>query len=193
MATPNQMPVADSRHVLIGVCGGIAAYKMCEVVSTLVKRGDQVTVAMTRDATRFVGEVTFQSLSSRHVFTDPWAHPESMESPHIALARKADVMLVAPCTMDMLARLVAGRADDAVSLLVASIDRSRCPVLLAPSMNETMLSQPATQRNIGQLEQDGFQVIKPAEGWQACRTEGVGRLPEPEVLVKALDSAVQSP
>ena len=132
MATQNR--TSESRQILIGICGGIAAYKMAEVVSTLVKRGDEVTVAMTRDATRFIGEVTFQSLSGRPVYTDPWSHSESLESPHIALARQADVMLVSPCTMDMLARLVAGHADDAVSLLAASIDRSVCPVLLAPSM-----------------------------------------------------------
>ncbi len=180
----------DPGRILIGVCGGIAAYKMCEVVSTLIKRGDDVTVAMTRDATRFVGEVTFQSLSSRPVYKDPWGHPEALESPHISLARQADVMLIAPCTMDMLARLVSGHADDPVSLLAASIDRSRCRVLLAPSMNETMLSQPSTRRNLAQLQDDGFDVIEPEEGWQACRSEGAGRLPEPAVLISALDEAL---
>ncbi|MEE2906469.1 MAG: flavoprotein [Planctomycetota bacterium] len=190
MASPTQ--ASQSKRILIGVCGGIAAYKIAEVVSTLVKRGDDVTVAMTRDAQRFVGEVTFQSLSGRLVFTDPWRHVESVESPHIALARESHVMLIAPCTMNMLARLVAGRADDPVSLLAASIDRSQCPVLLAPSMNETMLDQPATQRNLKQLDQDGFTVIEPATGWQACRTEGAGRLPEPGDLVAAIDACFRS-
>ncbi|MCH2134343.1 MAG: hypothetical protein MK116_11385 [Phycisphaerales bacterium] len=180
----------SSKRILIGICGGIAAYKVAEVVSTLVQRGDDVTVAMTRDARRFVGIATFQSLSGRPVFVNPWRHPESPESPHIALAKEADLMLVAPCTMDMAARLVAGRADDAVSLLVASIDRSRCPVLLAPSMNETMLNQPATQRNLQTLASDGFSLVDPGSGWQACRADGAGRLPEADQLVASIDSAL---
>lgn len=176
--------------ILIGICGGIAAYKMAEVVSTLVKRGDHVTVAMTRDARRFVGQVTFESLSGRPVFRNPWKHVESHESPHIALARQARLMLIAPCTMDMLSRLSTGRADDPVSLLAASIDRSHCPVLLAPSMNETMLNQPSTRRNLSMLEGDGYRILDPESGWQACRTDGAGRLPEPARLIEAIDSAL---
>ncbi|MBG83153.1 MAG: phosphopantothenoylcysteine decarboxylase [Phycisphaerae bacterium] len=185
--------ITDSNEhgtILIGICGGIAAYKMAEVVSTLVKRGDRVTVAMTRGARRFVGPVTFESLSGRPVFRNPWKHAESHESPHIALARQASLMLIAPCTMDMLSSLSTGRADDPVSLLAASIDRSCCPVLLAPSMNETMLNQPSTRRNLSVLEDDGFQILAPESGWQACRTEGAGRLPEPAQLVQAIDSAL---
>ena len=180
------MPVSETTslepRILIGICGGIAAYKVAAVVSALAQENEAVTVAMTRDSERFVGETTFASLSGRPVFRDPWTHQESPDSPHIALARSARVMLVAPCTMDMLGKLVMGRADDPVSLLAASIDRSVCPVLLAPSMNQTMLQQPATQRNLKVLEQDGFTIISPGTGWQACRTEGAGRMAEPEEL-----------
>jgi len=187
------MPTTETKdgthRILIGICGGVAAYKMGEVVSTLVQAGHQVTVAMTRNAKRFVGPVTFRSLSGREVFINPWKHPESPESPHIAMARDADVMLVSPCTMDMLSKLVAGRADDAVSLLAASIDRSSCPVLLAPSMNATMLRQPATQRNMATLAEDGFTILSPGEGWQACRTDGAGRMPEPSELIASIESA----
>jgi phosphopantothenoylcysteine decarboxylase/phosphopantothenate--cysteine ligase len=174
------------RRILIGISGGVAAYKMADVVSRLIQGGDEVTVAMTRDAQRFVGKVTFASLSGRPVMTNPWKHPQSPESPHITLARETDLMLIAPATMNMLAKLTAGLADDAVSLLAASIDRKSCPVLVAPSMNETMLQQPATQRNLKALEADGFVVLTPDTGWQACRTTGAGRLPEPAALVDAV-------
>ena len=187
------MPASETsksqRRILIGICGGVAAYKMGEVVSTLVQSGHQVTVAMTRNAKRFVGPTTFRSLSGREVFINPWKHVESPESPHIALARESDVMLISPCTMDMLSKLVAGRADDAVSLLAASIDRSSCPVFLAPSMNATMLQQPATQRNLATLVEDGFRIISPSTGWQACRTDGAGRMPEPAELIASIESA----
>tara|TARA_B100001059_G_scaffold83498_2_gene81580 strand:+ start:29235 stop:29804 length:570 start_codon:yes stop_codon:yes gene_type:complete len=188
MDSPSQSN--EQPTILIGICGGIAAYKMAEVVSTLVKRGEHVTVAMTRDARRFIGQVTFESLSGRPVFRNPWKHSESHESPHIALARRAKVMMIAPCTMDMLSRLSTGRADDPVSLLAASIDRSICPVLISPSMNETMLNQPSTRRNLSILKEDGFHVLEPDSGWQACRTDGAGRLPEPVRLVEAIDSAL---
>ena len=101
-------------------------------------------------------------------------------------------MLVAPCTMDMLAKLATGRTDDPVSLLASAIDRQTTPVILAPSMNATMLQQPATERNVAQLASDGFTILEPAEGWQACRTSGKGRMPEPEVLLEAIKATLAS-
>jgi phosphopantothenoylcysteine synthetase/decarboxylase len=95
-------------------------------------------------------------------------------------------MLIAPCTMDMLAKLACGRTDDVVSLIASAIDLKKQPVLLAPSMNEVMWQQPSTQRNLRQLEKDGFHIIQPGSGWQACRTEGIGRLPEPDELLAAV-------
>lgn len=182
----------DDRVILIGVTGGIAAFKMASLVSELVQEGRSVVVAMTEAATRFVGPLTFQSLTGREVVTCPWTASEGRESPHIHLARCADAMLIAPCSMDMTAQLATGRCDNAVSLLAASIDRSRTPVLLAPSMNETMLDQPATRRNLAQLAEDGFRIIEPNPGWQACRTSGRGRLPEPEELHESLREALAS-
>ena len=96
------------------------------------------------------------------------------------------MMLIAPCTMDMLAKLAHGRADDVVSLIASAVDWSRQPMLIAPSMNEVMWNQPATQRNVAQLRADGCRIIEPAEGWQACRTEGIGRLAEPVVIIEAV-------
>ncbi|MCA9283894.1 MAG: hypothetical protein KDA22_01675 [Phycisphaerales bacterium] len=178
------------QRVIVGLTGGIACYKIAHVVSALAQAGVETTVAMTESATRFVAPLTFQALSGRPVFTSAWEHVDAHDPQHIRLARAADVMLVAPCTMDALARLAHGRADDIVSLLVAAIDRGRQTVLVAPSMNEVMYHQPATQRNLRQLAEDGFEIVAPASGWQACRTEGVGRLPEPPVLLAALDAAL---
>lgn len=197
MATePTSTGPADTafrdRRVIVGLSGGIACYKLANVVSALAQGGAEVTVLMTDAATRFITPLTFQALSGRPVYTDQWTHVESQDPQHIHLARRAEAMLIAPCSMDMLARLATGRTDDVVSLIVSAIDRARQPVLLAPSMNEVMYRQPATQRNLGQLREDGFEVIEPASGWQACRTEGVGRLPEPEALLAALATRLNS-
>jgi phosphopantothenoylcysteine decarboxylase/phosphopantothenate--cysteine ligase len=181
----------SSRRILLGLTGGIACYKMASVVSALVQRGAEVTVAMTESAARFVAPLTFQALSGRPVYTSPWDHVEAHDPQHVDLARRTEVALVAPCSMDMLAQLAGGHAADVVSLIVAAIDRARTPVLLAPSMNAVMLAQPATRRNLAILREDGFEVVEPAEGWQACRTEGAGRLPEPEALVEAVTAALR--
>ena len=176
--------------LLVGVTGGIAAYKTAALVSLLVQRGDEVTVAMTEAATRFVGTATFQALSGRAVYLDPWTCLDDPTSQHVSLAARIDAMIVAPCSMHSLANFAAGFAGDAVSLLVAAIDRQRVPVLLAPAMNATMLAQPATQRHLTTLNEDGFTILEPATGWQACRTEGRGRMPEPEEMGRAIAEAI---
>lgn len=180
----------DGARVIVGVAGGIAAYKTCTVVSRLAQDGAHVTVLMTDAAARFVSPLTFQALSARPVYTSAWEHVESNDPQHIALARAAECVLVAPCTMDCLARLAAGFADDIVSLVLAAVDRGRTPVLLAPSMNETMWNQPATRRNVEQLARDGYTIVSPGEGWQACRTVGVGRMAEPEELIRVVRDAL---
>ena len=174
----------EGRRIVVGVCGGIAAYKTCHVVSALAQRGAEVTVAMTEAATRFVTPLTFQALSGRPVFTSQWDQFDDADPQHVRLAHELDLVLVAPCTMNTAARLVAGFADDAVTSILAAVDRTRVPVLLAPSMNAEMWNQPATRRNLEGLATDGFQVIEPGEGWQACRRSGPGRLPEPEELLQ---------
>ncbi|MBI1304147.1 MAG: hypothetical protein GC172_10225 [Phycisphaera sp.] len=184
-------PVVDGRSIAIGVCAGIASYKVCSVVSALAQCGAEVTVAMTSDAQRFVTPLVFQSLSGRPVIASPWESASPADPQHIKIASALDLCLIAPCTMDMLARLASGRCDDAVSLLAASIDRARTPVLLAPSMNEAMWRQPATQRNLAILRGDGFAILDPASGWQACRAVGPGRLPEPDDLLDAVAHALR--
>ena len=177
-------------RVLVGVCGGIAAYKTATLVSRLAQRGADVRVCMTDAATRFVAPLTFQSLSANPVYTSTWEHIESQDPQHISLARGVDVAVVAPCTMDCLARLATGRADDVVTLILSAVDRSKAPVLLAPAMSAVMWSQPATRRNMTQLVEDGFRIVGPAEGWQACRAVGPGRMVEPEELLEAVAGVI---
>lgn len=187
---PDALATLKGRRIAIGVGGGIACYKMASVVSTLAQAGVEVHVAMTDAATRFVTPLTFEALAGRPVHTSVWEQADRSDPQHIRLAKSIDLFLVAPCTMDLLAKCVHGLADDPVSLLVASIDRTTTPVLLAPSMNQVMWEQPATRRNAAQAEADGFKVLAPGSGWQACRTVGAGRLPEPDDLVEAIAVAL---
>jgi phosphopantothenoylcysteine decarboxylase/phosphopantothenate--cysteine ligase len=172
------------------VTGGIAAYKTCTLVSRLAQGGCTVTVAMTESATRFVTPLTFQALSARPVYTSAWEHIESQDPQHISLAGSVDIAVVAPCTHDTLARLASGRADDVVTLILSAMDRRRAPVLLAPAMNSVMWAQPATQRNVKALVEDGFEIIGPGDGWQACRHVGPGRMSEPDEILDAMGRAI---
>lgn len=178
------------KPIIVGVTGGIAAYKTATVVSKLAQAGAEVTVLMTEPATRFITPLTFQALSGRPVYTSQWQHVESHDPQHISLARRAAAVLVAPATMDTIARLAAGRAGNIVTVVLSAVDRNATPVLLAPSMNDTMWHQPATRRNVARCVEDGFQMVGPDAGWQACRTEGDGRMAEPETLLAALSHAV---
>ncbi len=178
--------------VIVGVGGGIACYKVAHVVSRLVQGGAEVTVVMTESATRFVAPLTFQALTGRPVYSSPWEHLEAHDPQHVQLARSAALMLVAPATMDLIACLAQGRAEDAVCLVAAAMDWSRQPMLVAPSMNEAMWNQPSTRRNVAQLRTDGWSIIEPVAGWQACRTEGVGRLAEPETILEAVTGALDA-
>ena len=188
MATYNTVMQTDHdvRHVLVGVTGGIAAYKTAALVSMLVQQGHHVNVAMTSAATKFVGAATFEALSGRPVYVDTWTTIDDATSQHVSLANRADIMIVAPCSMNSIAKFAHGFAGDALSLLVAAIDRSRVPVLLAPAMNAVMWSQPSTQRNLDMLRSDGFTIVEPTHGWLACRTDGCGRMPDPDELAAAI-------
>ena len=174
------------RRIIVGLTGGIACYKVANVVSALAQGGAEVTVAMTDAAQRFITALTLQALSGRPVYTSQWKHVEASDPQHVALARAADLMLIAPCSMDMLAKLAIGRTDDVVSLVASAVDLERQPILLAPSMNAVMWGQKSTQRNLELLRADGFDIVEPASGWQACRTFGIGRLAEPETLLAAV-------
>lgn len=180
----------SGKRIVLGVSGGIAAYKSAALTSRLAQAGAHVTVLMTESATRFVTPLTFEALSARPVYTSPWQHTESHDPQHINLARNAHIAVVAPCSMNTLAKLATGRCDDVVTLVLSAIDRAKTPVLLAPSMNTEMWNQPSTQRNLAQLKSDGFRFIDPGTGWQACRASGPGRMAEPDDIFEAIASAV---
>ena len=170
-------------EVLLGVCGGIAAYKVCSVVSDLVQQGAGVQVAMTRSARRFVGPQTFQALSGRRVFTSMWRAPGYDGQQHIQLSETADLVVIAPATANIIAKAATGLADDLVSTMVLSAD---CPVMFCPAMNTRMWEHPAVQHNVQLLRDRGAMIIDPDAGWLACRTQGSGRLPEADTLVAAI-------
>jgi len=183
-------PHFEGKSILIGISGGIAVYKVCTIVSRLAQAGAQVTVAMTPSATKFVSPITFQALSGNAVYASSWEHIESKDPQHISLADRCDAAMVAPCTMNTLANLVQGRTDDVVSLILSAIDRKKTPVLLAPAMNDSMWNQPSNQRNIKTAVSDGFTLVGPGTGWQACRHTGTGRMSEPEACIEAFARAI---
>ena len=168
-----------SKSLLLGITGGIAAYKAAELVRLLVKADIDVQVVMTAAACQFITPVTMQALSGKPVFIDMWDSSVSNGMPHIELSRNADAILVAPASADFLAKLVQGRADDLLSTLCLARD---CPLLVAPAMNKQMWENPATQRNIAQLKADGISLLGPDSGEQACGEVGLGRMLEAEAL-----------
>lgn len=190
MTSAQQPDVLRGRAIVVGVTGGVSAYKSATLVSRLAQAGCSVTVLMTDAATRFVAPLTFQALSGRPVYTSQWEHIDAADPQHIALARACDCMIVAPCTMDCMARLACGLTDDVVCLVAAAVDRKSTPLLLAPAMNEVMWSQPSTKRNAETLAGDGYELIGPDDGWQACRAVGPGRMSEPEELLERVAQAV---
>ncbi len=180
----------EGKSILVAISGGIAVYKVCTIVSRLAQAGASVTVAMTPAATKFVTPTTFQALSGNPVYTSSWEHIESKDPQHISLADRCDAAIVVPCTMNTLANLVQGRTDDVVTLILSAIDREQVPVLLAPAMNDKMWTQPSTQRNVKAAVEDGFTLVGPGTGWQACRHTGTGRMSEPEDCIQAIARAM---
>lgn len=171
------------KRIVLGVTGGIAAYKAAELVRLLLKQGAEVQVAMTEGAGHFVTATTFQALSGRPVFTDQWDDRMPNAMAHIDLSRQADLIVVAPASADFLARVALGLADDLLATMVLARD---CPLLVAPAMNRQMWENPATRRNVTQLRADGVGILGPASGEQACGEVGAGRMLEPEEVVDAV-------
>jgi phosphopantothenoylcysteine decarboxylase/phosphopantothenate--cysteine ligase len=171
------------KRIVLGVTGGIAAYKAAELVRLLVKEGASVQVVMSAAATHFVTPVTFQALSGQPVFTDQWDPRVANNMAHIDLSRAADLLLVAPASADFLAKLANGLADDLLTTLVLARD---CPLLVAPAMNRQMWENPATVRNLATLRSDGVLIVGPGSGDQACGEIGPGRMLEAEEIRDAL-------
>ena len=167
----------DRKRIIVGVSGGIAAYKACSVVRQLAEAGHQVRVIPTESALRFVGAATFEALSGEPVHTDVWQ--DVPEVPHVQIGKQADLIVVAPATADVLARAAHGRADD---LLTATLLTARCPVLFAPAMHTEMWLHPATVDNVATLRRRGAVVLEPASGRLTGSDTGAGRLPEPEEI-----------
>lgn len=177
---PQAAPSLDGYFVIVGLTGGIAAYKVAQTVSNLVKLGGQVQVVTTRSGKKFVGPATFQALTGREVLSSLW-HRQSIHALHVELAGGADLILVAPATANIIGKTANGIADDLLSCLIIAAD---CPVVFAPAMNDRMWLNPIVQDNVKYLKDKGYQFIGPAEGRLVCGDQGIGRLLEPEQIVQ---------
>jgi phosphopantothenoylcysteine decarboxylase / phosphopantothenate---cysteine ligase len=174
-----------SKKIVLGITGGIAAYKAAELVRLLIKANYDVQVVMTESACQFITPVTMQALSGKPVFTGMWDSSIDNGMPHIELSRDADAMVIAPATAEFVAKLLHGRADDLLSTLCLARD---CPLLVAPAMNKQMWENPATQRNFAQLIADNITVLGPGSGEQACREVGLGRMLDPDELMRDINA-----
>ena len=179
-----------AKKIVLGITGGIAAYKAAELVRLLVKSNIEVTVVMTKAACQFITPVTMQALSGRPVFIGMWDSSIANGMPHIELSRDADAILIAPASADFIAKLVHGRTDDLLSTLCLArgSDTKPCPLLVAPAMNKQMWENPATQRNIAQLRTDNVSILGPDSGDQACGEIGPGRMLEPDELMAEINA-----
>jgi len=177
---PSAAPVLKGRELIVAVCGGIAAYKVADLVSKLVQLGAGVSVVMTAEAQKFVGSLTFEALSGRPVRTSAFELVDTSDPQHISLTERADLMLVAPATANVIAKVACGLTDDLVSLMISA---AACPVVFAPAMNNRMWDHPIAQQNVARLQEIGYRFIGPEAGWLACRNVGAGRLTEPPQIV----------
>ncbi|MEZ6068146.1 MAG: flavoprotein [Planctomycetaceae bacterium] len=179
----------QNRELLIGVSGGIAAYKTADLVSKLVQRGAQVSVIMTDAATKFVGPTTFEALTGRPVYTSLFDPREHFIGEHIGLARRAELLLIAPATAQMIASLAHGLAGDLLTTAALAVN---CPIIVAPAMNADMWAKPAVQRNVQQLIDDGIEIAEPGEGWLSCGIKGAGRMAEPAELLQLINTRLSA-
>jgi len=174
------------KNIVVGISGGIAAYKACDLVSRLVQRGAQVHVIMTRNATEFVGPLTFQTLSARKVVVDLFEEVSEFDVQHVSVSDAADCFVIAPATANIIGKIANGIADDALS---ATVMAAACPVLLAPAMNTRMWENPITQENLARLRERGYRIIPPETGWLACGYEGIGRLAPVTEIISFVETA----
>ena len=170
-----------NKHIVIGVTGGIACYKILDVASKLRKLGYGMNTIMTKNACEFVNPLSFETITNNYVVTDTFERPKTWDVEHIALAKKADVMLIAPATANIIGKVAAGIADD---MLSTTIMAAKCPVIFAPAMNTGMYENPIVQEKIAYLKEKGYLFIEPDSGWLACGDLGAGKLPSPERIVE---------
>jgi phosphopantothenoylcysteine decarboxylase/phosphopantothenate--cysteine ligase len=182
------MSTLAGKHIVLGLSGGIAAFKSAELCRAMVKAGVTVQVVMTEAAEQFMTAVTMQALSGRPVFTSQWDRREANNMPHINLSRDADAIVVAPASADFLSKLLHGGADELLSLMCLARPIKQVPLIVAPAMNREMWSNPATRRNMAQLKADGIHVLDVGQGDQACGETGDGRMLEAEEILEELES-----
>jgi len=175
----------NGKHIVIGVTGGIAVYKVVDVVSRLKKLGAEITVIMTKHATEFVTPLTFRSLSLNYVVVDMFEEPKTWNVEHISIAQRADLFLMAPATANIMGKMVSGIADDMVSTVVMA---TKAPVFIAPAMNTGMYTNPVVQRNMEDLKSLGYHFIDPDSGRLACGDIGLGKLASPERIVDTISN-----
>ena len=178
-----------NKCIVVGVTAGIAAYKICQLVSSLKKQGNEVHVIMTKEAEKFVTPLTFQTLSNQKVITDMFTVDYTPDVHHISLAKKADLFIVAPATANIIAKIAHGLADD---MLTTTFLAATCPKLIVPAMNTNMLNNPITQDNIATCQKYGMHIMCSGAGYLACGDVGAGRLPEPEEIEDAIASLIET-
>ena len=178
--------VLNEKEIILGICGGIAAYKIPSLIRTLKSFGANVSCILTANGSKFVTPLTLQTLSANKVYEDMFDR-EIWDIEHISLAKKADVIVVAPATADKISALSSGRADDLLSSVILA---AKAPVLLCPSMNENMWLHKATQDNVKRVKSFGYQIVGPGKGALACGDEGVGRLADLEDIISSIKKAL---
>ncbi len=178
----------ENCEILLGVTGGIAAYKSASLCSQLVKHSAKVTVVMTESARKFIQPLTFSALSGRRVYSDMWSAMDVYDARHINLVDKVDLIVVAPATANIIAKMSCGICDDLLSTVLCS---ANCNILLAPAMNPRMWNNPATQRNVDELTRMGYYMVGPDQGRMACGDEGVGRMSEPDIIFERISEMIK--
>ncbi len=179
----------SNREILLGVSGGVASYKAADLCSRLVQLDAKVTVIMTESAHQFIGATTFEALTGRPVYSHAFTAHEHFQGEHIGLARRAHLVVIAPATAQTIARLAHGMADD---LLSTTVLVTTAPVVVAPAMNCNMWEKPAVQRNVTQLVSDGYHIVGPEEGWLSCGQIGAGRMADPGLIIREIESVLAS-
>ena len=179
----------NGREILLGVSGGIAAYKAADLCSKLVQAGARVSVVMTEAAGQFIGATTFEALTGRPVYTSSFKAVEHFRGEHIGLAQRSELFVVAPATANFLAQAASGFASDLLSTLMLT---ATCPILLAPAMNCEMWDKKPVQRNVSMLRSDGIHFVDPGSGWLSCGQVGAGRMAEPADILTAISALLTS-
>ena len=175
------------KHILLGITGSIAAYKIAYLASALVKQQAKVTVLMTKNATQFIGPITFETLTGNKCLVDTFDRNFEFAVEHVAIARQADLMLVAPASANIIGKLAAGIADDMLTTTALAL---RCPILISPAMNTAMFENPIVQDNLARLSSFGFRIIQPQTGYLACGDTGAGKMPEPATLLSWIEHEI---